>query len=317
MNNIDDFGLEDELGNHVHFSSTFTFCLSTICSNMKGEGGARGGAVEKIDTIFLKEYPEFFSVVRALLVHVLAFYQQAFNDVDRADYLLALQNLLRLLCVCSYDPHLGRLMAEEDIQLTQKQIRSEKAKQRGEELAVEKPSGTLLLPTLCDVLLNIPDNSVCSLLVSNIFRNLSCYSGAGRGASRAEPMAVTLSIDRSWFNILVKAIRFELEQLDNEAHVFSIEQALFVPYQGSKMPPNTYELLIALMNNLMRTSTNICFYNRRCGGGFGGRPLHPRHPAERVLELGRPGARAGHHSFHRVARADDAVVHPGAGAGPE
>lgn len=108
---------------------------------------------------------------KACLQQVLVSYEQATMENDREDFLFALQGLLRLLAVMTYDAVLCQEFASADIE------RAAALRPDGD-AAIQQPASTdmELLPLLCSILLEAP-NSLCILLISCVLQNMSSCSG--------------------------------------------------------------------------------------------------------------------------------------------
>ena len=108
---------------------------------------------------------------KACLQQVLVSYEQATMENDREDFLFALQGLLRLLAVMTYDAVLCQEFASADIERAAA-LRPDGA------AAIQQPASTdmELLPLLCSILLEAP-NSLCILLISCVLQNMSSCRG--------------------------------------------------------------------------------------------------------------------------------------------
>lgn len=172
------------MGNPIHFSTSFTFCLASISAIMSGRVLPLTSPVDELEAIIGDVEERFVHNVVSLLSLLVFSYGKASNDVDRADYALGLQNILRLLCVLSYDPQMCRVLAKDEIEATKKEIRAHQdetsAHQDEEEETSQNPD--LLLVSLYDVMEHLTDDAVATLLIMNIVRNMSCCSACGVGS---------------------------------------------------------------------------------------------------------------------------------------
>ena len=103
----------------------------------------------------------------------------ACSEADRSDFLVGLQNMLRLLCVLTYDSKVASLLMNDEIELVQEKIRRQKNGEAPLQKADE--SAVLLLSTLHEVLTDLGDSPATALLVLNVIRNVSCCSGRRTG----------------------------------------------------------------------------------------------------------------------------------------
>ena len=166
------------MGHAIHFSTAFTFCLASISAIMSGRVSPLASLLDELEAIISDEEERFVHNVVSLLSLLVFSYGKASNGVDRADYALGLQNILRLLCVLSYDPQVCRVLAKDEIEATKKEIRAHQD-EKAEEEASQNPD--LLLVSLYNVMEHLAEDSVVTLLIMNIIRNMSCCSACGVG----------------------------------------------------------------------------------------------------------------------------------------
>lgn len=69
-----------------------------------------------------------------------------------------------------------------------------------------------------------------------------------------------LSVHCKWMLLSVQILRKELESVYNKECTFHVEEVMFMPQAEEEGDP--HRLIIALMNNLMRTVSNVCSFRR-------------------------------------------------------
>lgn len=116
------------------------------------------------------------AVYKSCLEQVFSSYQQASLEKDREDFLFALQNLLRLLTVLTYDSVVCQSITSYDSYRAKQILKSQRS---GDQTPLEEDMSkeVELIPLLCHILDGV-SNDVCVLLVSSIFRNLSACSSS-------------------------------------------------------------------------------------------------------------------------------------------
>ena len=246
---MDELDIMDTAGTNVHFSSSFVYCLAAICSMMNGRFAVGARGVENLDGIIRNAHFDFFQVFKACLQQVLVSYEQATIENDREDFLFALQGLLRLLAVMTYDAVLCQEFASADIERA---------------AAIQQPASTdmELLPLLCSILLEAP-NSLCILLISCVLQNMSSCSGLfSLPFSHAEKLGACLSLQNQWFALLGAAIQNELRAIESGSYTpFALEQLLFIPQSPAEQRDGSLLYLTFLLDHFLHAASNLTCLN--------------------------------------------------------
>lgn len=99
-------------------------------------------------------------------------------EEDALEFKSAFIHFLRLICIMTYDPHVCRILTNDDINACQAVSRSMKNDDDDVDNEEERQqeSSRYLTCKLCNYVEHMRDDPVICLLFSHIFRNLTCCS---------------------------------------------------------------------------------------------------------------------------------------------
>ena len=98
-------------------------------------------------------------------------------EEDALEFKSAFIHFLRLICIMTYDPHVCRILTNDDINACQAVSRSMKNDDDVDnEEERQQESSRYLTCKLCNYVEHMRDDPVICLLFSHIFRNLTCCS---------------------------------------------------------------------------------------------------------------------------------------------